>query len=119
MHSMHQDHDECIHRDYGTRYSHAEYVVIMQHFRQGIPFKWCCPDCSEAATLDASKNGQQKTVLESTRLDSGDDVLSTSAVTRKPGPVRRPRSTRMMATTTKRARDKTTVKIQIGPDCDS
>ena len=60
-----------MHRDCGTKYFHAAYFVITQHVRQGIPFKWCCADCSEAAMLYVSKGGQQQPVLESTRLDSG------------------------------------------------
>ena len=47
------------------------------------------------------------------------DVLNISTVARKPSIVRQPRSTSTTATTTKRAHDKTTVKIKIEPDSDS
>ena len=66
MHSMHQDLDTvsrcmrlqslCAMDALWLRHEvfPREYVVIIQHIRQGIPLNWCCPDCSEAAMLDAT-----------------------------------------------------------------
>jgi hypothetical protein len=79
--SARQDAFECdtcgrwVHRACGTRYSHAEYLVITKQIRGGIPFSWSCDKCACPETVKSGSAPVKDAVSsphpvhESTRLD--------------------------------------------------